>query len=344
MARPLRFVYPGAIYHVMARGDGGKMIFTAKEDHSSFLHGLGQVCGSHGWRVHAWVLMGNHFHLLLETPEANLVSGMRILLGSFGQAWNRRHQRLGHVFQGRYKSIPVTGERAADPFQFRVVADYIHLNPARASLAGGVHGKLACYPWSSLPAYRRGKGPPWLVCDRVLAAFELAKDGRGQRAYVAYLEQRAKENGGNLSDAAMAALRRGWYLGDESFRDQLLGLLKLGSRQLKKKGSHAAAPVKSHGEGEAERMVVLGLKELSLVDDSGQMLPTRKGDPRKVALAAVIKTHTHVSNEWLANRLAMGHNRSVSRLIRQAGDDPEFKKQCIKLTKILPCEELGHGV
>ena len=95
-----------------------------------FLSRLSRVCGSHGWRVHAWVLMGNHFHLLLETPEANLVSGMRILLGSFGQAWNRRRQRRGHVFQGRYKSIPVTGERASDPFQFRVVADYIHLNPA----------------------------------------------------------------------------------------------------------------------------------------------------------------------------------------------------------------------
>ena len=62
--------------------------------------------------------MGNHFHLLLETPEANLVSGMRLLLGSFGQGWNRRHQRRGHVFQGRYKPIPVTGERASDPFQF----------------------------------------------------------------------------------------------------------------------------------------------------------------------------------------------------------------------------------
>ena len=137
----------------MARGDGGKAIFISKEDHLLFLHGLGGVCRSHGWRVHAWVLMGNHFHLLLETPEANLVSGMRILLGTFGQAWNRRYHRRGHVFQGRYKSIPVTGERASDPFQFRVVADYIHLNPARAGLAGGTRGKLSDYEWSSLPAY-----------------------------------------------------------------------------------------------------------------------------------------------------------------------------------------------
>ncbi len=72
MARQLRFQYPGAVYHVMARGDGGKQLFLGKEGHESFRHWLEQVCGSHGWRIHAWVLMGNHFHLLLETPEANL--------------------------------------------------------------------------------------------------------------------------------------------------------------------------------------------------------------------------------------------------------------------------------
>jgi REP element-mobilizing transposase RayT len=81
MVRHLRFVYPGAAYHIMARGDGGKPVFIEKEDHLLFLHGLSRVCGSHGWRVYAWVMTGTHFHLLLETPEANLVSGMRQLLG-----------------------------------------------------------------------------------------------------------------------------------------------------------------------------------------------------------------------------------------------------------------------
>jgi putative transposase len=323
----------------MARGDGGKMIFVEKEDHLAFLHGLGRVCGSHGWRVHAWVLMGNHFHLLLETPEANLVSGMRLLLGSFGQGWNRRHQRRGHVFQGRYKSVPVTGERASDPFQFRVVADYIHLNPARAGLAGGTNGKLVGYEWSSLPGYQRGKGPPWLVLDRVMAAFELAQDGRGRRAYVNYLEKRASENGGNLSEAAMAALRGGWYLGDETFRDQLLGLIEKGSKLLSKKGSHATAAVKCHGEGEAERMVVGGLEAMGLANAAGKLIQARKGDLRKVALATVVKEHTSVSNEWLAQRLEMGHNRSVSRLIRQGNENLEVMKLCSKLKRKLPSED-----
>ena len=126
----------------MVRGDGGQFIFNDDSDALLFLKWLGEVCESHGWKVHAWVLMGNHFHLLLETPEPNLISGMKLLLGAFAQACNRRYRRRGHVFQGRYKSIPVSGELASDGAQFGVVADSIHLNPARAKLAGGRKGAL----------------------------------------------------------------------------------------------------------------------------------------------------------------------------------------------------------
>jgi putative transposase len=340
MARPLRFVYPGAIYHVMARGDGGKDIFLGDEDRLLFLHWLGSVCESHGWRVHAWVLMSNHFHLLLETPEPNLISGMKLLLGSFGQGWNRRYLRRGHVFQGRYKSIPVTGERASDPFQFRVVADYIHLNPARSGLAGGDRDKLVSYKWSSLPDYQRGKGRKWLVMDRVLAAFELAKDGRGRRAYVDYLEQRASEDGGNLSEAAMASLRRGWYLGDGTFKDQLLGLIGKGSKALRKTGSHQGIATRDHGEAEAERLVILGLEHLGLLESvDGRMVHMRKGDPRKVVIATLVKSRTSVGNEWLAQRLEMGHSRAMSRLIRQGRENPEILKLSEKLEKMLRCAD-----
>ena len=83
MARPLRFQYPGAVYHVMARGDGGKVVFQTDDDRLVFLKRLEETCGSCGWRVHAWVLMGNHFHLLIETPQPNLVAGMKWLLGVF---------------------------------------------------------------------------------------------------------------------------------------------------------------------------------------------------------------------------------------------------------------------
>jgi REP element-mobilizing transposase RayT len=121
MPRTLRHQYPGAFYQLMGRGDGGKEIFTGDDDRKAFLFRLGKVCGSHGWRVHAWVLMGNHFHLLLETPEPNLVTGMKYLLGTFSQGWNARRSRRGHIFQGRYKSVPVSA--AVDsPHYFRITS------------------------------------------------------------------------------------------------------------------------------------------------------------------------------------------------------------------------------
>lgn len=97
MARPLRYEAAGAVYHVIARGDGGKMVFEDDKDRYGWVDLLERVCGRFGWRVHAWVLMGNHFHLLLETPEPNLVAGMKWMLGVYAQGWNRRRERKGHA-------------------------------------------------------------------------------------------------------------------------------------------------------------------------------------------------------------------------------------------------------
>jgi REP element-mobilizing transposase RayT len=314
----------------MARGDGGNVIFTDRDDHLMFLHRLGEVCRSHGWRIHAWVLMPNHFHLMAETPEPNLVSGMKLLLGSFSQSWNRRHERRGHVFQGRYKSVPVAAERAGDAAQLKVVADYIHLNPVRAKLPGGQAGRLTEFEWSSLPSYQHGKSPEWLVCSRVLAAHQLADDGRGRQAYVQYLEARAGE-GGNLAPAEMTALRRGWFLGDDAFRDQLLALITPGSLASRKTASNSDGPAAAHGLQEAERLIVEGLATLGLTGPDHSLTEMRKGDPRKVALATLVKSRTSAGNQWLADRLHMGHDRSVSRLVRQGREDPEVKKHLAQL-------------
>jgi hypothetical protein len=283
--------------------------------------------------------MGNHFHLLLETPEPNLVSGMRLLLGSYAQAWNRRRSRTGHVFQGRYKSIPVAGERASDASQFRVVADYIHLNPARAGLAGGKGSSLISYSRSSLPSYQKGKGPSWMTFERVLAAFELSKDGRGRRAYVNYLEKRAKESKGKLSSEAMKALRRGWYLGDESFRDRLLALVEESSKTLRRKGSHNAKELLDHSEAEAKRLLKLGLVTLGLPNDPQGLQTLKKGDDRKVALAILIRKQTNVTNQWVTEHLKMGHSGSVSRLIRHGKTDPKITKQQKNLSKMLKSKD-----
>ena len=126
MARALRIQYPGAVYHVMSRGNQGCEIFRDDGDRTLFLETLEEACVQTGWSVHAYVLMGNHYHALLETPEANLVSGMKWLLGTYTQRFNSRHKVFGHLFQGRYKALIVDGEQ--DNY-FQTVSTYIHLNP-----------------------------------------------------------------------------------------------------------------------------------------------------------------------------------------------------------------------
>lgn len=333
MPRALRHQYAGAVYHVMARGDGGKAIFESDEDRKAFLYRLGQVCGSHGWRVHAWVLMNNHFHLLLETPEPNLATGMKYLLGTFSQGWNARRARRGHVFQGRYKSVPVSAT-VESPYYFRIVADYIHLNPARARLAGGNHGKLLSYQWSSLADYARGKGPEWLEVSRLLNAFELAKDGRGRRAYVSWLEARADNDAGKVNDAAMKALRRGWYLGEPSFGDKLRSLVT--PEKVRAKGRDAVA--KSHDEAGAEELVIRMMEAVGLPQAKKDMANIRKGDERKVLVAAMARKHTFVSNSWLTERLVMGHTGSVSRLIGALRQNKAMVRKMKKIEKMLICD------
>ncbi len=158
MPRPLRIEYPGAAYHVMARGNQGRAIFEDDKDRQRFLETLGGACEKTGWRVHAYVLMGNHYHLLVETPEANLVAGMKWLQGTYTQRYNGRHEVFGHLFQGRYKAVPV---EAANAGYWEVVSTYIHLNPARAGLIEAGKDRLKGYRWSSYPWYLAfgGRGP-----------------------------------------------------------------------------------------------------------------------------------------------------------------------------------------
>jgi hypothetical protein len=193
------------------------------------------------------------------------------------------------VFQGRYKAVPVAGEAAADAHYFKSVADYIHLNPARAGLAGGDRGKLVDFPWSSLPQYARGNPPAWLAINRVLDAFKLSHDRRGRSSYVAWLEARASADGGRIEEAAMEALRRGWYLGRESFRDKLLGLIDKAKSGSRKKDSHAGGAMRAHNENEAERIVRVVGAALGLSTQREDLMLLKKGDRRKVICATIVR-------------------------------------------------------
>lgn len=163
MARPLRLEYAGALYHVTARGDGREDIYVDDGDRDRFLGLLSEVIERYNWVCHAYCLMSNHYHLLIETPDGNLSKGMRQLNGVYTQTFNRVHRRVGHVFQGRYKAILVEKEA-----YLLELARYIVLNPVRARMVGSP----ADWPWSSYLATCGDSEPPcWMSTEWLLSPF-----------------------------------------------------------------------------------------------------------------------------------------------------------------------------
>src|SRR6266849_1989847 len=174
MARKVRVEYPGAIYHIMNRGDRREPIFKDDADRQRFVETLAEACAKTGWQVHAYVLMPNHFHLVVETPKANLVAGMKWLLGTYTGRFNRRHKLFGHLFSGRYKALFVDDSGSG---YLKTACDYVHLNPARANLLSSEQ-KLSAFPWSSFPEYLKvsRSRPTWLKVEPLLGEHGIPKD------------------------------------------------------------------------------------------------------------------------------------------------------------------------
>ena len=170
MSRPLRLEYPGAVYHVVARGNERRAVFRDDRDRELYLTRLQNYRERFGFRVYAYCLMTNHIHLALETGKVPLSRIMLALQGSYTQAFNRRHRRVGHLFQGRYKALVVQKDR-----YLLALVRYIHENPVRARIVG----RPSEYPWSSDQWYEKGRGPAWLDVDSVLGML-----ARGRQAAV----------------------------------------------------------------------------------------------------------------------------------------------------------------
>lgn len=315
MARSVRIEYPGAVYHVLCRGDRREAIFLSAADREMFLETLGEMCERTGNLLHSYVLMSNHYHLLIETPEPNLVAGMKWFQGTYTQRFNRRHQLCGHLFQGRYKAIPIEGER---PEYFHLASQYIHLNPARARLLDASKPDLREYAWSSFPLFvGRWSLPKWLRRGRVFASAELPDEGTAsRRRYRAWMARRTHEilelEEAQEQKEEWRALQRGWYVGSESFRDRLMDRAD-GLVAGRKRESYRSEGLRVHDEREAGRLLAESLVRLDLTEKAAASL--KQTDPRKQALAWLIKSRTLMSDEWLASRLQMGHRSNISRAV-----------------------------
>jgi REP element-mobilizing transposase RayT len=302
--RQIRIEYEGALYHLLNRGDRRETVFRDNMDRESFLEILGNTCARTGWQVHAYCLMGNHFHLVVETPRANLVAGMKWLLGSYTMRFNRRHRLTGHLFAGRYKSLLIDG---SNPTYLRTVCDYVHLNPARAGLVRK-EKSLESYAWSSYPSYLKAprRRERWLRCDRLLGEHGLEKESRRHRLeFGRRTEARRLEN--NAEDAA---IRRGWRYGAEDFLVRLLDKVVKSPRE-----HHRALERNETDREKAERIVRDSLADLGWRQQD--LRRRRKSDRTKVLLARRVRSQTAVSLRWIADRLEMGTWTHVSNLLRE---------------------------
>ena len=230
MARPLRLEYPGAVWHVTCRGNERKAIFLDDEDRLQFLAVLGRVVEMFRWKLHAYVLMGNHFHLLLETPEPNLSRGMRQLNGIYTQRFNLRHKRVGHLLQGRFKGILVEKES-----HLLELARYVVLNPVRAGLVRTARE----WPWSSYRATAGlEKGPEWLETSATLEAFGRS-EARRRKAYRTFVGE-----GMASSYDPWKAVRNQLVLGSDAFGRRMGRLLRSPARlrEIPKRQRNLARP------------------------------------------------------------------------------------------------------
>ena len=215
MARPVRIEFSGALYHVTARGDRREDIFEDDTDCHRFLELLGEVIRQFNWLCHAYCLMDNHYHLLIETPDGNLSKGMRQLNGVYTQDSNRRHGRVGHLFQGRYKAILVD----SDAYLLEL-SRYVVLNPLRA----GIVKRIEKWPWSSYPATMgMVMVPEWLQTDGLLAQFAKRRDV-ARRKYARFVEE------GVGGPNPWRELKGQIYLGDERFVKRMQKYLKRGRK------------------------------------------------------------------------------------------------------------------
>jgi putative transposase len=306
MPRKLRLQYPGAMYHVMSRGDRRENIFLNDVDRQDFIKTLAEACQKTGWQVHAYCLMNNHYHLVMETPEPNLVAGMAWLQSTYTIRLNHRHKLVGHVLSGRYKAQLVEGSGNG---YLKTACDYVHLNPVRAKMLKGEE-RLLSYPWSSFGAYLATPEhrPSWIRVDRLLGEHGLQEDTAAARQkFEQRMEQRRREE---TDPEALLSLRRGWCLGSSGFRREMLARMEgnLGEH-------HSGELHRASAEAKAERIIAEELQRHGW--HKSDLLRRARSDPIKLDLAARLRRETTLSIKAIAAMAQLGSSKAANAKLHQ---------------------------
>jgi putative transposase len=281
MSRPLRIEYAGAVYHVTSRGNEKKPVFKDDHDREVFLNALQHVNKRYNWICHAYCLMTNHYHLLIETPEGNLSLGMRQLNGVYTQLFNKYHGRNGHLFQGRYKAILIQKDS-----HLLEVCRYVVLNPVRARMVDGPE----FWKWSSyLATAGQAKSHPCLTTDWVLGQFS-GKRGKAENEYRQFIKWGIGE------ETIWTAVRGQALLGEDDFVETLVDHLR----------KHQDIPEIPRSQRYSTRPALSKLLPESINADQRKL--------KKRLMEAVEKYGYHQSQ--LARHLAI-HRSTISRWLRE---------------------------
>jgi putative transposase len=309
MARQLRLEFAGACYHVINRGNYRRELFVTAGAAEAFERVLLEACERFSWKLHAYVVMSNHFHLALETPEPNLSLGMKWLQGTWVMRFNRLRKQVGKPFQGRYKALLIEpGHTLAQ------VCHYIHLNPVRARIV--TPQQLSSYRHSSFVTFQSKRRHRSLVAEEFLSeAGGLADTKQGWRKYREYLEWLAEDEPAQKA-RNFSKMSRGWCIGGKDFRTAVLKDLKQRGAELDHMKFDSRADEAAWELRESAWLDLLERAAAALKVDL-RKLGAQKSDPAKVRLAAAMKACSSVSNGWLAERLDMGKPASVSQYVRR---------------------------
>lgn len=320
MARPLRIEYEGALYHITARGNERNTIYREEGDFKKFLDILSELPQRYGIVIHGYVLMGNHYHLLIETPKGNITRVMHYLNATYTGYFNRKYKRVGHLFQGRYKGFLIEKER-----YLLSVSRYIHLNPIRAKILKSPEE----YRWSSFPAYiGNSERKDWLTCDWTLKQFSEDKV-KARRLYKAFVDEglTSKEN-------PFEGIKGGLILGSEDFISEIKKKLKLGrhreipeSRKLIRNITY-------------EEVIAIVSKRLGVSEQEIKEAGRRDNEARRICLY-LLRRLTDVRNEEIAGHFGIGYtavSQAVSRLKREMEKNKKIKKTVQDIEKKLLSE------
>jgi REP element-mobilizing transposase RayT len=319
MARPLRIEYPGALYHVTNRGNERKPIFKDDTDRLAFLELLARSLDVYSVRLYSFVLMSNHFHLLVETPLGNLSQFMRHFNISYTAAFNRRHRRTGHLYQGRYKSFVVDGDD-----YLAMVSSYIHLNPVKIGAVSKkpVAGQLDLlwkYRWSSLPGFVTPQKRWDFVDYRVVLAETGGDTPSGRRRYKKQIAVDLAE-GLPVKERMVAQC----LLGDEDFVQRIKEIFLLG-------GSDREQPALGEVHRYLAQDQILGVIQ-KVTGNSREQILTEPGPVRQMAMELLYR-HGGMNNPGIGklmgvdySTVSQGRKRFRERLKEDAGLQRMYKK------------------